>query len=275
MFFPPNLGPEFMRVVKPLWDADEPDFVKLRGIWGLLTGLQGIVLSQLLLKRIGDRVFAGPFRGMQIVKEMMGRPFAPLLLGTYEWELHDAIEKAIAKPYKKILNIGCSYGAYAVGMARRMPEAEIHAFDTDVDSRDLCRKMAEVNDVADRVVISERFAGEDFARFAGSEALVIMDIEGGEADLLNPKAFPALLGMDVIVEIHDCVKPGLSTALPLRFAETHTVRVLPNRPFSFPLEKIMGSDYVPDHFDNLIATWEGRIGPTPFGVFERKASVKE
>jgi len=76
--------------------------------------------------------------------------------------------------------------------------------------------------------------------------------------------------MDVITELHDCVKAGLSTAIPLRFASTHQVRVIPNAAFSFPLEKILGPEYVPDHFDNLIATWEGRIGPTPFGVFNKK-----
>ena len=270
MFFPPELGPQFMTIIKPLWEADEPDSVKLQRIWSMLTGLQGIVLGQILTRRIGTRVFAGPFRGMELIPDIMDRHFSPSLLGPYEWELHDAVEHAIAKGYKQIVNIGSSFGYYSVGLARRCPETTVYAFDIDPEARAQCKKMAELNGVADRVVIGERFNGEDYERFAGPDTLVFMDIESAEDELLDPQRFPALKTMDVIVELHDCIKPGLSVNLPLRFVETHTVRVIPNAPFSFPLEKILGPDYRPDHFDNLIATWEGRGGPTPFGVFIKK-----
>lgn len=270
MFFPAELGPQFMSLVKPVWESDEPDSVKLQRIWALLTGLQGFVLGQIISHRIGMRVFAGPFRGMELITDLVDHHFAPSLLGTYEWEIHDAIETAIAKNYKQILNIGCSFGYYAVGLARRCPEATIYAFDIDSDARARCKKMAERNGVADRVVIGERMEGADFERFAGPETLVLMDIEGGEVELLDPQRFPALKTMDVIVELHECLRPGVTTALPLRFLDTHNARVIPNAPFSFPLEKIMPPEYKPDHFDGLIATWEGRSGQTPFGVFTRK-----
>jgi len=270
MFFPPELGSEFSRIAKPYWESNNTDYVRMRDVWNILTGLQGIVLGQMLVQRIGDKVFAGPFRGMQLIKDIMDRHFAPALLGTYEWELHGAIEEAIAKGYKHVINVGCSYGYYAVGLAMRMPEATIYAYDIDPVAREQCAKMAKLNGVEDRVVIGEEFNREACARFAGMEAMMFMDVESCEDELLNPETSPELLNMDIIVELHDCIKHGLSTALPLRFAATHRVRVIPNAAFSFPLEKILGPGYVPDHFDNLIATWEGRGGPTPFGVFIRK-----
>ncbi len=270
MFFLPDLGPEFVRLTKPYWESNEPDHIRMRRVWEILTALQGIVLSQLLVLRLGDKVFSGPFRGMKLVREAMNRHFAPALLGTYEWELHGVVEEVIAKKYRNIVNVGCSYGYYAVGLALRMPDAKIYAYDIDPEARELCGKMAEANGVEDRIVIAERFKGEDSSLFADSETLLFMDVESSEDELLDPRKYPDLLKMDVIVELHDCFKPGLSTSIPLRFAETHHVKVLPNAPFSFPLEKIMGPGYVPDHFDNLIATWEGRTGPTPFGVFMRK-----
>lgn len=270
MYFPPAIGPEFQHIIKPFLEADIPEHVRMSGLWNLLTGLQGYILSRQIALRIGDKVFSGPFRGMQLIRDIMDRHFAPNLLGTYEWEIHDAIEQAIAKKYKQILNIGCAYGYYSIGLARRMPETKVFAFDIDQTARTQCQKMAEANGVEDRVIIGERFTLEDYARFAGPETLVFMDIETGEDELLDPQKAPALLSMDVIVELHDCMKEGLSTRIPLRFASTHHVRVIPNAAFSFPLEKIMGPDYVPDHFDNLLATWEGRGGPTPYGVFLRK-----
>lgn len=270
MFFPPDLGPEFFRIARPFWESKDSDADRMRNVWSMLTGLQGIVLSQILVHRIGDRVFSGPFRGMQIIKDVMDRHFAPALLGTYEWEIHDAIEQAIAKNYPQIINIGCSYGYYTVGLAMRMPSTKVYAYDIDPVARSHCKKMAEANGVEDRVIVGERFNSEDFERFAGENTLVLMDIEGAEDELLDPKKSPALQNMDVIVEMHDCERQGLSTAIPLRFAATHQVRVIPNAPFSFPLEKILGPEYIPDHFDNLIATWEGRVGPTPYGIFNRK-----
>ena len=275
MFFPAPLGPEFMRIVKPIWESDQPDSVKLQQIWSTLTGLQGVVLGQLLVKRIGDRVFAGPFRGMKLIPDIMDRHFAPSLLGTYEWEIHGAVEDAIKKPYKQIINVGSSFGYYSVGMALRMPEAKIYAFDIDPVAREQCKKMVKENGVEDHVIIGELFTGEDYERFAGPETLLFMDIESAEDELLDPQKYPALLSMDVIVELHDCIKPNLSTSIPLRFAQTHDVRVIPNAPFSFPLEKVLGEGYRPDHFDSLIATWEGRGGGTPFGVFNRKQTSQE
>jgi len=274
MMYPPHLGPDFMRIVKPVWESDQPDHIKLTILWNMLTGLQGVVIGQILLNRIGDRVFAGPFRGMQLVKDVMRWHFTPALLGTYEWEIHDAVEAIIAKPYKNIVNVGCGYGYYSVGLALRMPQAKIYAYDIDPDMREQCRLMAEANGVSDRVVIGERFNGEDFQCFSSEETFLFMDIEGGENDLLDPVKYPHAAKMDILVELNDCAIPHLSTSVPLRFAPTHNVRVIPNAAFSFPLEKILGPEYIQGHFDNLIATWENRSGPTPYGVFLRKQSIQ-
>jgi len=274
MFITPQIAPHAMNMLRTVWDnPDLPDYTKVQGLWGLLNGLQGLAVGQLLFQRLGDRVFAGPFRGMALSKEILSLRPAPVLLGTYEWELHGALDEAIAKSYQNVVNIGCADGYYSVGLALRMPHAKIYAHDIDEAAQKSCRAMAALNGVADRVIVGGVFNGEDFAKFAGEETLVFMDIEGAERELLDPAAYPALAGMDVIVELHDCDIAGLSTAIPSRFAATHDVRVIPNMPFNFPLEKVLGPDYVPDHFDNLIATWEGRAGPTPFGVFKRKTAA--
>lgn len=259
-----------MELIKPVWESDHPDHMKLRVIWGMLTGCQGAVISQLLTSRIGNKVFAGPFRGMQLTKDVMKWHFSPTLLGTYEWELHSTVEDIIKSNVGKIINIGCAFGYYSVGLAMRMPETTIYAYDIDPVMRDRCREMAELNGVSDRVIIDERFNGEDYERFASSEPFVIMDIEGAEVELLDPQKFPALKKMDVMVELHDCIIENISGVVPARFAETHNIKIIRNAPFSFPLEKILGPDYIPDHFDNLIATWESRGGPAPFGVFTKK-----
>lgn len=270
MHFPEDICHNILKSIEAINKSDRSDSLKVRNIWSTLLGYQSLVLGHQAIGRIGSKVFAGPFRGMELIEEILNSLFTPQLLGTYEWEIHDAIEDAIAKPYKHIVNIGCSYGYYAVGFARRMPDVIVHAYDIDETSREQCKKMAEMNGVADRVIISDRIEGADFEKFANEETLLFVDIEGDEDDLLNPQKFEALQKMDVIVEMHDNNSSDLSVMIPARFSPTHNVKVLPNAAFSFPMDKILGNDYGSDHFDNLIATWEGRNGNTPFGIFNRK-----
>ncbi len=271
MHFPDDACPNILQSIENIQKNDLDDQMKVRAIWGTLLGYQSLVLGHMTMGRIGNKVFAGPFRGMELIQDIMGSLFTPQLLGTYEWEIHDAVEQAIAKPYKHVVNIGCSYGYYAIGLARRMPNATIHAYDIDPAARANCQKMAELNGVADRVIIGELFEGKDFEKFAKEETLVFIDIEGGEDALLDPQKYEALQKVDVIAELHDCNIPNLSVTIPARFSPTHMVKVLPNAPFSFPIEKILGQEYGADHFDNLIATWEGRGGKTPYGIFTRKS----
>ncbi len=270
MFFPPELGTSFLQAIAPILEARGPDHLRARDAWALMSGLQGVVVSKMLLNKLGNKVQSGPFKGMELTPEAMQGHFGPALLGCYEWELHETIERIIAQPYQQILNIGCSYGYYSVGLAQRMPQVKVYSFDINPEARNRCTKMAEVNGVAERVIIGELFRGEDFARFAGPKTLVLMDIEGGEKELLDPETYPALRQMDVIVEMHDCYDPMISPTLLNRCMPFYGIDFIRNRPYTYPLETVLGPDYIPDHFDNLLATWDGRNGPTPWAVMHRK-----
>ena len=56
--------------------------------------------------------------------------------------------------------------------------------------------------------------------------LVLCDIEGAEQELLNPELAPALKVMDIIVESHECLIPGITQVLVDRFKETHQITLL-------------------------------------------------
>ena len=99
--------------------------------------------------------------------------------------------------------------------------------------------------------------------------LVICDIEGGERDLLNPEISLALKNMDLIVESHECLLPGITQVLIDRFAKSHNITLVQDN----------GQRYLNDapqwfnnlaHLDQLLATWEWRSGPTPWLVMYAK-----
>ena len=167
----------------------------------------------------------GPFAGMTYAaceRELS----AASRLGFYEAELHPYVEEIVRRKYRRVVNIGCSFGYYAVGFARRMSDSEIFAFDINEIARERCRQLAEENGVADRIVIAERFDVEMFDRFQDERTLFICDIEGGERELLDPARSAALQCCDIVVELHDAIHPETSTDLPNRFRATHDVKLV-------------------------------------------------
>lgn len=71
-------------------------------------------------ERFGDLVVkSGPFRGLQyIVAESICSALVPKLLGSYESELHETLERLLCNDYDLVLDIGCAEGFYAVGIAK-------------------------------------------------------------------------------------------------------------------------------------------------------------
>lgn len=211
----------------------------------------------------GLTILQGPFGGMAYVGAATEGALLPRLIGTYEQELHPAIESFVADPPDCVIDVGCAEGYYAVGLARRMPSAEVHARDTDPKALIACQDLAQRNEVADRVRVGGLFKPEDFQAFADRRCLVVCDIEGAEDDLLRPDLAPALAGMSLIVESHEVYRPGITARLIERFEGTHDIERLDMGPRTLPLPPWFADK---NHIDQLIAIWEWRAGPTPWLV---------
>ncbi len=224
---------------------------------------RAFLLQNTLLEEYGPKVLGGPFAGMSFVRQVAEGCCVPKLLGCYEEELHPYVEQAIARDYPQLLNIGVAEGYYAVGFARRMPRAKVFAFDIDQNAQRTCAAVARDNGVAERVQIGGLFRGEDFERYAAERTLLVCDIEGAERELLDPRAYPALRRMDIIVELHDCLVPGLSQQIPERFLESHDVTLLKQAGRKMPLPPLFDEL---SHLDQLLAVWEWRSGPTPWAI---------
>jgi hypothetical protein len=220
------------------------------------------VLRPLVLAQFGDKVTNGLFSGMRLLPRAAEGCVLPKLFGSYEAALQPHLRAfAEARP-EVVLNIGCAEGWYAVGMARLLPTAVVHAFDISPAAQVLCAEMAALNGVADRVRIGGAFECSDFAAFAGRKTLVLCDIEGAEQALLDPAVAPALRGFDLIVETHDGRGP-VSAALAARFAETHHVTVLDGLQHTIDLPPWFAT--LPE-IDWLLSAWEMRRSATPWLV---------
>ncbi len=111
------------------------------------------LLDNTLTQRNGTTVLEGPFKGMAYPVRASEGARAARLLGLYEASLEPVIETIAARPYALVIDIGCAEGYYAVGLARRMPQARVLARDSSDQAQALCRALATANGVADRVQV--------------------------------------------------------------------------------------------------------------------------
>lgn len=183
-------------------------------------------ITQAFIAQYGLRVLSGPFASMVYVPQAVGSAFVPKLLGCYEAELHGVIDNILTKGYKTVIDIGCAAGYYANGLALRLPSVQVYAFDTDALGRRLCAEMAKANHVTERVHVEGLCDSARLNALLLMQALIVCDCEGCEVDLLCPDRTPGLERADILVELHDCVDPSISSTILSRFEATHDVILL-------------------------------------------------
>jgi len=187
-------------------------------------------LARRFIRRHGLVVTGGPFAGMRYPRRAAVGRIVAKLIGSYEEELHGVLEDFLRGGPRTVVNIGSAEGYYAVGLARALPEARVHAFETDAGRRALCGELARENGVEERVLLHGACTAGDLARLPAPGDLVVCDCEGFETEVLRPDLVPWLLGARLLVELHDAFVPGTREALTARFAPTHTIRLVAEAP---------------------------------------------
>lgn len=184
-------------------------------------------LTKELIREAGLTVMEGPFAGTLLnAKTSWGDgDLASRILGCYEEELNDALEKAIVRSPSVVINIGCAEGHYAIGLSRRLPAARVFAHDISAEARRLCEETAEANGVTGRLSIDGPCSHAILRNhLADAElGLAVLDCEGAELHLLDPAAVPKLARCDLIIECHDFIDRSITPTLIERFAATHQV----------------------------------------------------
>jgi hypothetical protein len=190
---------------------------------------QGITtLGERVAAATNATVQAGPFAGLRYPADRIADIDAPVakLLGCYEREIADVFEDALARGVEVFVDVGSADGYYAVGMALASPWVTTFAYDISRSARRLSRTIAERNEVGDRVRIRGRCHVAELASLPLDGALLLCDIEGGEAEFFDDRTVALLVRTHVVVEVHDGTAPGLGQQVVEAFDESHDVRVV-------------------------------------------------
>lgn len=175
------------------------------------------------------RVLSGPFAGMRYAHEAsVGSSLWPKLLGTYESELRPFLEQiSRRRDYRLIVDVGYAEGFYLIGLGRLFSNAELIGFDTEPEAMRLCQANAEVNDVQpQRLKLFGAFDPETFHNAIGDRALVIVDCEGFENDVVAGLSDEMLERADWLIETHDHLVDGTTERITKALEQTHQLSVV-------------------------------------------------
>jgi len=182
--------------------------------------------------RSHGRVRGGPFAGMSYVQGSVGSQYWPKVFGTYECELWPLFFRLFDLHFRAVVDVGAAEGFYAVGCAAKWPNAEITAFESNPQGRELISQMARLNRVADRLQIAGECTPTALQASLNGAAerptLCILDVEGAEQNLCDPMQVPSLEYCHLLVETHEFEVLGIRRQLRERFSQTHEIEeILP------------------------------------------------
>ncbi len=237
----------------------------LFSIFRLLAKWRSTLIAQALTAQNHTKVMAGPFAGLDLQGLSAEGCFTPKLLGVYESALHPFIEELCAFAPDVVVNLGCAEGYYAVGLARRLPDAQVIAVDKNEACHTVVEQLAKANDAAGRVSFLNDAAKIEWPALAGKRIGLFIDVEGAETELLGLIPLDSFAGVCGIVETH--TPNGGSATLPACLARLAAFNPVPVTPANLRSPDF-AQRHFPDELDLLLCTWEWRETPTPWLFFK-------
>ena len=169
-----------------------------------------VQLGKLLAVEFNNQVRYGPFRGLKLPEQTRwggGGDVGSMLLGLYEQELLQALQALQALPRTRsvLVDLGAANGYYGLGALVNHLFDYSYCYERSPASREILRVASQDNGLAQRVSI-QGAAEPGFWHSIShplSDCVVMVDIEGGEFDLLDEAFFAAFRQSIVFVELHD------------------------------------------------------------------------
>jgi predicted O-methyltransferase YrrM len=175
----------------------------------------------------GSLVVGGPFKGLTLGPESYYSQIYSKLLGIYEKEIHEFVEKIVALEPALIIDIGAAEGYYACGFSSRLNQkTKIVAYEADVHYRYYLKQNLRKNDLQSYVEVRGLCQVADLRheiQTAQGPVVVFCDAEGWEHELLDNKAIPELSKASILVELHEFYLHEITEQLQRQFRETHKI----------------------------------------------------
>ena len=237
------------------------------------------VIKAKALKIVHDKyknvISFGLFSGMKLSKNPWWGSYDQIskILGEYEKEVLEKLSYFLSlNKNSTFVDIGAADGFYAVGVAFKNLAKHTYAFEISQQGRSELKKNAILNQCYEKITILEKANKETLKKIYKElkNAVIIIDIEGSEYDLLDIDVLDLFKNSIVIIELHpNKIKNG-----KIRENELEE-----NAKKYFKISKIYRDVYRPNSFkifnelsddERLLAFSEGRSRNPKWLVLEPK-----
>ena len=231
------------------------------------------VLNKIILEH-GHQVAYGTFKGMKLSKNTYWskNDIITHILGVYEKHVLKKIIEFSKKGNYPFIDIGAADGYFAIGMAFSETFKKIYAFEIDEEGRRSLNRNIENNLCKDKVVVDIEANFETLKEIVdkNKSAVILIDIEGSEFDLLDDNLLQLLSNCYIVCELH----PTLSAN---GFEKQNML--INNAKAFFDVSMIQRESYSPNKFselneftdeERLIAFGEGRENNMNWLILEPK-----
>lgn len=184
-------------------------------------------------RTVGECVISGPFKGLSLPwASLFASAVFPKYLGVYEREVFPALSAIGRLPRRVLVNVGAGEGWYAAGLLFAGLVDKVAAFEMNPFGDQAMRRVMAANGLDQERLMVGGVCTRDTLREVlcpDAPAVLLMDVEGAEIDLLDPASIPALKQTAVLVETHDFARAGITGELVQRFRPTHRVKRMPQQ----------------------------------------------
>jgi hypothetical protein len=204
---------------------------------------------------LGDRVGYGRFKGM-VISTNGGwggeQDRVTQQLGLYEKEVVEVISQ-LSSADRIFIDIGAANGYYAVGAALCLTYKKVIAYEMTDHGRNSIVLNSQLNGVSDKVEIKGCFDSKSISDLNGiigcEDFVFLVDIEGGEYEVLSEHFFSSFKKSYVIVELHPWLVNNVDRISELFSSAkfTHNVTKIQNNGrdiLNFPFFACIKEDYL-------------------------------
>ena len=162
------------------------------------------------------KVISGLFQGMKLSKKSnwdkkiykFNTDLSSKIVGCYEQEVQNKIVELQKKNKKKyFVNFGAGEGYFALGVLHSGFFEKSLVFEISESSRNIMIENSKLNSLQDKLLIKKN-ANKNFLKDLNdsfkeiSDIFLLMDIEGGEFDIINESNLQAIKNCNLIIEFH-------------------------------------------------------------------------
>lgn len=179
----------------------------------------------LVLKKIGNQIYTGPFAGLKIPEIVKLDSKLAEVLGLYEYALHPIFSSLVNRSIDDIMVIGGHKGYYPAGLSNLLRPQNMHVFEMDEKFLPLIESWIEPNELKGFQIYGEA-TFQILENWNHNIDFLLIDCEGAEDFLLQPDVFKWQQNSDILVEVHHFYNHKIMGNLVERFKKSHDLEII-------------------------------------------------